>query len=108
MQIVTNIPVSICTDSESQYVSSNNLRAISTEIVMISITIGIPYENSSDLSSASGRRSVSKSDEFSKGIPMVIEIISVSVSRSLGDYVLTYCLLGFGVRSCQLAGARSG
>ena len=48
------------------------LRSISTKIEIISITIGVLLENSSDLSS--GRRPVSKSNEFSKSTPIVIEI----------------------------------
>ena len=51
---------------------SHNLRAISTQIDIISITIGLQTKNSADLSS--GRRPVSKSDEFFVCNPIVIEI----------------------------------
>ena len=48
------------------------LRAISTKIEIISITIGVLFENSLDLDT--GRRPELKSDEFSKSTPIVIEI----------------------------------
>ena len=47
---------------------THNLRAISTKIEIISITIGVLSENSSD--SSSGRRPMSKSDEFSESTPI--------------------------------------
>ena len=66
----------VAAGSGSQRVQ-DDLPAISNKIEMISITIGIVFKNSSDLSS--GRRPLSKSNEFSKTIPLVIEIWSPKV-----------------------------
>jgi hypothetical protein len=54
----------------------------------ISTTRGVVTENSSD--SSSGRRLESKSDEFSVTTPLVVEIISILVSRLHGDDVSSY------------------
>ena len=68
----------LLTGSGSQKVH-HDLPAIANKIEIILITIGIPFENSTDLSS--GRRPELKSVEFSDVNPLVIE----KKSRLSGD-----------------------
>ena len=62
----------LCPVTRNPNICTHYLRAISAKTEIISITIGVLFENSSDLSS--GRRPMSKSDEFSKSTPIVLEI----------------------------------
>ena len=70
-----NIVTSRATSNPNK--TKHNLRAISTQIEIISTARGVVTENSSDLDS--GRRPELESDEFSVTTPLVVEILGREV-----------------------------